>query len=285
MAGYNTKGFIVKSLIIGAGGIVGQEMRASVPNGVEAVFTRTEDFNITSESVITEYLDYLKPDAVLNLSGQNNVDIVEKDPDKYIFINQEAPGIISRWCDDNNAYMIQASTQGVFSGENPRYSYSDIPNPITEYGKQKRNAELAVSNLETSLIARLTFVYGIRPDATFGRANPLEQMMAEENQLQVDDRFFSPLWSRDAASILWDLLLGRPSGIVHLGQPIRVSRYDLACHCAWDTARVLHIKSVSHEFFKGIAQRPHDTTWDRGSLYKTSIEEAILTSYLEWSKK
>lgn len=272
----------MKCLIIGAGGIVGQEMQACVPDSVEAVFTRTKDFNITSEASIYQFLDNLKPEAILNLSGQNNVDIVEKDPEQFIFINEIAPEIISNWCWSNNAYMIQGSTQGVFSGDNANYSAEDIPNPITNYGKQKRNAEISVSSLANSLIARLTFVYGIRLDNTFGRVNPLEQMMGEENQLQVNDRFFSPLWSRDAANILWDLLLERRTGFVHLGQPIKMSRYDLACHCAWDTVRIMHIKKVSHEFFKGIAQRPYNTTWNSGSLYNTSIEEAILTSYLEW---
>ena len=81
---------------------------------------------------------------------------------------------------------------------------------------------------------------------------------------------------------MWDLAIARDPGIVHLGEPIRVSRYDLACHCAWDTMRNLVVKPVSHEFFKGIAERPENTTWQKGSLYYTPLSEAIEISYLEW---
>lgn len=276
----------MKALIIGSGGIVGQEMQRIKPDNLDCVFTTTQEFNITNEDSIHNFLNEVKPSVILNLSGQNNVDIVESDPDKFFFINEKAPEIMADWSNLNNGFMIQASTQGVFSGNNPRYKSSDIPHPITQYGKQKRNAEISVSSiLDNFAVTRLTFVYGIRPNQQIGRGNPLEAMMSNQNQLQVDDRFFSPLWSKDAASILWDFVLNKDTGFFHLGESIRVSRYMLACHCAWDTARILNIRNVSHNFFEGIAERPIDTTWDKDSLYKTKLEEAILTSYMEWRNK
>lgn len=286
----------MKVIVIGAGGIVGQEMIRHIPENVQAVFTRTESdetyaaFNVLHNDIFT-FLDSINPDVIVNLSGVNNVDLVENatgpELDDITFLNEEAPVIIAKWANENNSFFIQGSTQAVFSGDNPPYSSISETDPINLYGHQKANAEKAILSKykSSSLIARLTFVYGIRPNMNIGRANPLESMMAEEPQLQVDDRYFSPLWSVDAANILWELALAREPGIVHIGEPITVSRYTMACHCAWDTHRNLSIKPVSHEFFQGTAARAYNTSWRAAdALYKTPFSEGILNCYFEWRK-
>jgi dTDP-4-dehydrorhamnose reductase len=282
----------MKVLVLGAGGIVGQELRCQQPEGFEVTYTRTEPTDDSVQLHFTqqddEYylyglLDELEPDVVINLAGVNDVDKVERGFYLAEPINVLVPQILSGWCEENGSFLIQCSTQGVFSGEKPPYSASSPVDPVNEYGRQKARAEgIVLSRCSNALVARLTFVYGIRP-FNYGRVNPLEIMMSDKKpQLQVNDRFFSPLWSKDAAAILWELATSDIRGIVHLGEPVRVSRYTLACHCAWETARNLKIQPVSHEFFEGIAERPYDTTWDRGSLFQTPYPTAILNSFFEW---
>ncbi len=288
----------MKTLIVGAGGIVGQEMARNNPFGANSIFTRRESygdyvpFSISSDEDIQQFFDWVNPDVIVNLSGVNEVDVVESAEgdfeDRIEYLNQIAPVKMASWAADNNAFFIQGSTQAVFSGNEAPYSPHSKTNPINKYGQQKANAEkdILYSFSESSLVARLTFVYGIRPDMTIGRANPIEKMMAGESQIQVDDRFFSPLWSVDAANILWKLAQERPTGIIHIGEPITISRYTMACHCAWDTYRNFNIKPVSHEFFEGIAARPKDSSWKPGaSLYETPFSEGILNCYFEWRKK
>lgn len=284
----------MKVLVIGAGGIVGQEMQkqyaAEQTVGIEAVFTTRVDFDMQDSWGIQGFLDQCAPDVIVNLSGENRVDVVEADPDKYDFVNSVAPFAIASWCRSSGAHLIQCSTQAVFSGNDAPYGPYDPTDPITHYGRQKAIAEHQVGEIlgDKCTIARLTFVYGIRPNMGQGRPNPLEDMMSKKHQLQVGDRFFSPLWSHDAASILLDMCHEQPGGIHHLGEPISVSRFTLACECAWVLQTVsspVSVKKVSHNYFEGIAERPKNTSWKYPSRYETKLSRAILECYIEWKKR
>lgn len=270
----------MKVLVIGAGGIVGQHMIFSKPDDVDAVFTRTvadgtyEEFNYLGE--VTGLLDLYDPDIVLNLAGQNNVDEVEKNPNTYYGINVKMPSKFARSCRDRDVKFVQVSTQAVFSGDDPPYTPESPRNPVNAYGVQNVQAEDYVLD-EGGHVVRLTFVYGIRPFQSIGRKNPLEVMLESEEEVQVNDHFFSPLLADDAAYILWDLITNKDQApIVHVGEPIKVSRFDLSCHNCWASFTNKKIHPVSHKYFKGIAERPTDTTWAVGSLFNTKLDDALL---------
>jgi len=113
-------------------------------------------------------------------------------------------------------------------------------------------------------------------------------MIEDEVQLQVNDRFFSPLFAEDAAKILWKRALNfsdTKEKIVHLGIPMKCSRFAIARDLKYNLHGCINpkIEGVSHEHFKGIAPRPKDTTWCK-SLHIGSYEEGLMSSYLLWEK-
>lgn len=282
---------MTKVLVLGAGGIVGQHMLLSEPSTVRAMYTRkTEHMPWFGVDLNTNELDHVlrtyNPDVIVNLAGENRVDVVEADPDEYKFINAIVPGMLAAWCYKYKKRMIQASTQGIFSGDNPPYSPHSRAHPLTQYGIQKAIAEDAVLAAKGTIV-RLTFVLGVRPFQGIGRRNPLEDMLEKDHQLQVNDRFFSPLFASDAAEILWEEVTS-PSGsaIIHAGNPIKCSRYSIAGDLKYHTHGAIEhtIKPVSHEFFEGIAPRPQNTTWAYGSKYKTRYEDGLLSAYFEWKR-
>ncbi|HZW26324.1 MAG TPA: sugar nucleotide-binding protein [Gallionella sp.] len=283
-------------LILGAGGIIGQHLLITCPDWVEGIFTRRSSgtapwtrFDAEKDDV-DSFLDSLRPDVIINLAGENRVDMVESEPDKYHKVNVRLPEILAAWSARNGCYFMQSSSQGVFSGNNPTYSPEDTPDPITHYGKQKALSEKTALSIENSEVARFTFVLGIRPFQDTGRRNPLEDMIEKKQQLQVDDRFFSPLFAEDCAEIIWERVRNRNSSrerIVHIGCPVRCSRFSIAS----DVKRLLSdhiapaIQPVSHDYFSGLAARPGDTTWDaERCLYNSSYEEGLARSCAGWSK-
>lgn len=283
-------------LVLGAGGIIGQHLLTSRPDWVDGIFTRRSAasapwtaFDAEKDDVI-EFLDVLRPDVIINLAGENRVDVVEADPDKYHEVNVRLPEMLSEWTSRNECYLIQSSSQGVFSGNNPTYSPDDAPDPLTHYGRQKVRSEQAALSIANSEVTRFTFVLGIRPFQDIGRRNPLEDMIEKSDQLQVDDRFFSPLFAEDCAEILWDRVRNRTSNserIVHIGCPVRCSRFSIAS----DVKRLLDkhidpvIQPVPHDYFSGLAARPGDTTWNaERCLYNSSYEEGLARSCAGWSK-
>jgi dTDP-4-dehydrorhamnose reductase len=284
-----------KVVVIGAGGIVGQHMMINKPDWADAVFTRRVgkdgwvQLNV-GEDDVAAWLDKIKPDVIINLAGQNIVDAVEENPDNYIGVNVDLPLLLARWINKNNRHLIQVSTQGIFSGENPEYSTSSKPHPVTWYGKQKALAEKLVMPYDNVQIARLTFVIGVRPFQDTGRKNPLELMLEQKSQLQVNDRFFSPVFASDAAEILWEKALScedKKEKIIHIGNPIRCSRFSLANDLkeSSDGKLDITIEPVSYTHFASDVARPRDTTWQAGScLYKTDYMSGLNKYYLEWKK-
>lgn len=294
-----------KVIVLGAGGIVGQHMLISLPDDVEALFVRKSGWDQTTSASTNDVSPWFsmnledpyhlpmlihdfEPDAIVNLAGENRVDVVQQDPKRYEDINVDFVQRLARWCRDGDIRLIQGSTQGVFSGENAPYSPDDEPHPITAYGCQKADAELEVHNEASDfVIARLTFVLGVRPYPEIGRRNPLEDMIEKPAQLQVNDRFFSPLWAPDAAEELWKLVdEDDPPAQVHLGTPDRTTRYMVACEMSWKNGLQRRIKAVSHEFFEGIAPRPRDTSWKYGKArYSTSkVQAGVENAYDQWKE-
>jgi dTDP-4-dehydrorhamnose reductase len=282
-----------KVVVIGAGGIVGQHMMVNKPEWADAIFTRRKGYlewsqlNV-SEDDIEAWLDANSPDVIINLAGQNVVDAVEQNPDESIYVNVKLPLTLATWVSNNNKKLIQVSTQGIFSGENANYNTNSKPHPITWYGKQKALAEKLIISHDNVKIVRLTFVIGVRPFQNVGRKNPLEIMMEQKEQLQVDDRFFSPVFAYDAAMILWDTALHFEESdqkIIHIGNPIKSSRFSLASDIKTASNGKLdtEIKPVSYTYFTSNVARPKDTTWEDGtSLYITDYMYGLEKCYLEW---
>ncbi len=282
-----------KVAVIGAGGIIGQHMLINKPEWADAIFTRRKgdgdwsQLNV-GEDDIEAWLDLNCPDVIVNLAGQNIVDVVEKSPDESVQVNVNLPLILSTWVNQNNKHLIQVSTQGIFSGENADYNTNSKPHPITWYGKQKALAEKLIVSYNNVQIVRLTFVIGVRPFQDIGRKNPLELMMEQKEQLQVNDRFFSPVFAYDAAMILWDKALnceGNNEKIIHVGNPIKCSRFSLASDLkeASNGKLDIDIKPVSYTHFISDVARPKDTTWEDGTcLYITDYMYGLEKCYLEW---
>lgn len=277
---------MTKALVLGAGGIIGQHMLLQRP--AQSFVKRTpfplyEACDLSVHENVKALLDRNRPEVVVNLAGQNVVDRVDSgvfdDPDYRV--NVGLPAWLAEWCDANGSHLIQVSTQGVFSGDHAPYAPGDTPHPVTAYGHQKLEAERRVAQHKNWTIARVTFVLGVRPFRGLGRVNPLERMFTDPEQRQVNDRWFSPAFAGDVASLLWRLVDNpEPGQVVHLGVPRRVSRYDVA-KMANPAAT---IEPASDDEFPG-PRRPVDTTWALGArhdYHHQDLETEIGALRLRW---
>lgn len=284
-----------KVLVMGAGGIIGQHMFVNEPKEIEAVYTRRSksqfsswlEFDINKQNIY-HFLDKVNPNVIVNLAGENTVDKVESDPNKYYDSNVTLPMSICRWSKGANAQVIQVSTQGIFSGDNPPYDACSEPDPITFYGRQKSLAETLVLSYDNTKVVRSTFVLGVRPFQDTGRKNPLEMIFETSVQKQVDDRYFSPVFATDVADILWDIVFNFSSyedRIFHLGNPITCSRFSIAKDVQSFVDENIVVEPASYLDFPSHIKRPADTSWKSGQcIYKTEYLEGLKKCYLEWKK-
>lgn len=290
-------------LVLGASGIVGQHLRLAQPENVSVVYTSTHqslprDFplSIKTEDDVETLLDRWTPDVVINLTGENRPDVVEKNPEAFEFINAQVPLKLAYWCLIHEKRLIHVSTQGVLLGDRAPYAARPgehkLGDHLSHYGLQKLQAEWHVLE-HNGLVARLTFVLGIRPFPNVGRMNPMEQMIESAVKglpsRQVYDRTFSVCFAPDAAASLWHLATGpREYGVVHLGTPGGVNRFRLAqIVAAAAGCSDEKISPVQHDvaFPPPWAQRPLDTTYAEDSLYSRDLYGGIDECIRDWRRR
>lgn len=241
----------MKVLVIGASGIIGQHLQISVPEGVEAIFTTRkgspihEAFELREGEGFEERLNEWKPDAIVNLAGQNSPDVVERE--SHYFVNRNVPVQLEFWCRESGAHLIHVSSQAALD-------------PVNRYGLQKHAAELTLQNHSPGnwTIIRPTFVLGIRPFPGIGRENPAERILSGKETHSVDNRYFAVSFAWDVADAIWKAVKDGPRReIINVGHPERFSRYSLAKRLGAD------LEPVTQEWAQkewGIAPRPMDTS-------------------------
>ena len=275
----------MKVLILGSSGIIGQHLRLCVPEGITPIWHRkTADSlhigrDLSQLDAAWNLCEEIRPDVIVNLAGESNTDEVERNPIQHEYLNARMPLVLSEWCEEHGARLIQVSTQAVFRGDSPPYGPESECCPVNKYGKQKLMAE-GVLAFRHSIVVRPTFVLGVRPLPHVGRTNPVEQMLAGQEK-QVTDRWFSPLFAEDAANLLWKVVLyENRERLVHLGIPTSPSRATVA------EALGLNFNMVRHSDFPGIAPRPVDTTYESATArHFIGFEDGIRACKRAWESR
>lgn len=123
--------------------------------------------------------------------------------------------------------VIYISSDGIFDGKQGHYSESDIPVPMTPYGRNLHYFEEAVQRLCTnSCIIRPSYLYGYslaQLDPRLSRVR--EQLLAGEQLAFFDDMIKSPIDVKQVAEAIAVLTFSENIGIVHVaGEALSV--YD-----------------------------------------------------------
>lgn len=181
-------------LVFGGNGQVGQELlRALAPLGKVVATTRSgtlpdgsacETADFGQPESLPALLDRLQPSVVVNAAAYTAVDRAEQDVEAAFAANEQAPGMIARWCAAHGVPFVHYSTDYVFDGQGTAPYREDEPTaPLGVYGTSKRDGEDAVRAAGgRHLIFRTAWVY-----ASHG-ANFLRTMLrvgAERDQLRV----------------------------------------------------------------------------------------------------
>ena len=163
----------MRGLILGGNGMLGHQLcrvlseRMEVwatfrgdPNRYAPFQVLPEEHSIQSVSVqniarLTEILDTIKPDAVVNAVGIVKQRDEAKQAIASIQINALFPHQLADLCIERGIRVIQISTDCVFSGLRGNYTEIDVPDPVDLYGRTKLLGELnrpGTLTLRTSII-------------------------------------------------------------------------------------------------------------------------------------
>lgn len=173
------------------------------------------------------------PDAVINCAAVSSPDTVDQDPRFARLINVEAARKLAEVSAHLGARFLHVSTDMVFDGSKSPYRSTDQTNPMSEYGRQKLEAErqvLAVTD-ENLAIVRTTLLNGNSPR---GNRSPHERILhalAEGRPPTLfTDEWRQTSSAENVAQLLVELL-ERPNlnGLYHWAGSDVISRYELGC--------------------------------------------------------
>ena len=114
--------------------------------------------------------------------------------------------------------MIDLSSDGVFDGQQGNYAESDIPTPITPYGKNLQYFEETVQNLCSDYcIIRPSYLYGYSLSQLDHRLSHARcQLLAGEQLTYFTDMIKSPMEVNQVARAITLLACSTYVGIVHV---------------------------------------------------------------------
>jgi dTDP-4-dehydrorhamnose reductase len=143
-------------------------------------------------------------------------------------VNVAATRLLSTWASEHDRRLIYTSTDLVFDGESSWYREGDPARPILAYGQSKHAAERFVLDAPRGLVARLSLLYGPSRsgrEGFFDRA--VVALRSRGEQAFFTDEFRTPLDYNTAANVLVRLAESGICGVIHVGGPERLSRFEL----------------------------------------------------------
>ncbi len=125
------------------------------------------------------------------------------------------------------ARLLHMSSDAVFSGSQPPYRESAVPDPVYSYGAAKAAAETAVRAIHPGAAI-------VRTSLIVGGGSPHETAVHELAAGRRDGVLFSdeircPVHVGDLASALLELTAADSAGILNVAGPDALSRYELGC--------------------------------------------------------
>ncbi len=223
-------------LVTGAGGQLGGYLVPAVraAGAIPVALARSAgpgiDFaaDVTNAGAIVRAFAAAAPDVVIHAAAWTDVDGAERNPEGAHRVNADGSAIIAEAARAVGARLLAVSTDFVFPGSGGApYAEDAAPDPVSEYGRSKRLGEEAVLAAgPTFAVARTAWVYG-GAGKHFPRT--VLAVLASRGAMDVvDDEFGSPTFAGDLAEALVALLAAGGSGIFHLTNEGRTSRFDLA---------------------------------------------------------
>ncbi len=216
-------------MVTGAAGMLGREVTtASHARGHEVVALARPALDICDSAAVDAALMSYGPDAVVNCAAFTDVDGAEDDEAGAMRINDEGAALLAAAADSIGAKIVQPSSDYVFDGSRGvPYVESDMPAPLSAYGRSKQAGEtsVAVAN-PRHFVVRASWLFGL------GGKNFVETMLRIGGQqpevLVVSDQVGSPTYTRHLGEALAQLVEGEEFGIHHIAAGGHCSWYEFA---------------------------------------------------------
>jgi dTDP-4-dehydrorhamnose reductase len=185
------------TLVLGAGGQLGQAMAAELPARHEVVTLTRADVDVTSDAALTRAVTAICPDIIINCAAFTAVDDAERVPAEALAVNAWSVRTLARLASDLDATLVHYSTDFVFDGESGRpYTEDDEPNPRSAYAASKLVGEWLAAEAPRAYVLRVESLFG-GPQTRSSVDRLLAGIRAATPVRAFSDRTVSPSYVND----------------------------------------------------------------------------------------
>jgi dTDP-4-dehydrorhamnose reductase len=230
----------MKVFISGASGLLGSNcLKHFTEQGWETVgsyYSFETDDTVFYDTLMPEHpqnfdVAEFAPDVIVHCGALTHVDYCEThEQESYEKTVQSTINLVklAKQC---NARLVYISTDYVFDGKNGPYTEDEAVNPLCVYARHKLEAEqIALSDIENTLVLRVTNVYGNELRGKNFVARIIDQ--CKNNQkltLKLPyDQYASPANAWDIARAMFVLLRDKKNGVYNIGGTDYLNRVELA---------------------------------------------------------
>ncbi|HKL67425.1 MAG TPA: dTDP-4-dehydrorhamnose reductase [Bacteroidales bacterium] len=267
-----------KILITGSKGQLGSELsaaREAIISG-DIYFTDIDEVDLANAKQVQDLIYDIKPDYLINCAAYTAVDRAESDIENAYKVNSKAVKNIADAAPlSPRMKFIHMSTDFVFRGKrNSPYEENADPDPVSVYGKSKRQGELYALTYPLTAVIRTSWLY-----SEYGGnfVKTILRLAGEKEEIKVvNDQIGTPTWAADLASAIISILNITDEGeeyfvpgIYHYSNSGSCSWYDFAREIKNIKDLDIKIVPVSTAEFPLPAKRPQYSVLNLDKIKKT----------------
>lgn len=250
-----------KVLVTGATGMLGGYVCTALADApVDLHKVDRARFDLTAPQQVYEYIMAEKPDVILHLAAETNVDLCERDPQRAGVCNHLATDMVARAAAKLGAWLLYVSTSYVFGGQGGlEFNELDSPAPPNYYGRSKLLGEQAVRLICPThhFIIRAGWMIGGgrgRDHKFVGKI--IDQLEGGATEIRaVNDKFGSMTSAFQLSQFIVWSIRQRCFGTVHYASRGGVTRFMIARQVAAILGRDVRITAVRSAEFPLAAPR------------------------------
>ncbi|MBN2868310.1 MAG: dTDP-4-dehydrorhamnose reductase [Flavobacteriaceae bacterium] len=274
---------MIKVLVTGGKGQLAQCIQPISNDypSLDIVFLGSKNLDISNTEKVENYFNKNKFDYCINCAAYTAVDKAEEEPELAKKVNVKGAKNIAIACKKNSVILIHISTDFVFDGNaKTPYREDDTTNPISVYGKTKREGELEIiSNLTQHFIIRTSWLYS---EFASNFVKTMLRLSKEREEVSVvDDQIGCPTYAKDLAEVILKIIdsQSKQFGTYHYSNQGEITWYDFAKEIFKQSQSKIKLDKTDSKTFKTLATRP------KYSVLNTSKIHSLLNlEPVKWEK-
>lgn len=262
-----------KILVTGATGQLGSELKVLAPSysQFEWVFADRSLLDLSDLESISNVLDQIQPQIILNCAAYTSVDKAESETDLADILNHQSVAVMAQWTATHDCRLVHISTDYVFDGNSSMpLTEEAATGPINVYGQTKLAGEQAcLRENPNAIVIRTSWVY-----SSFGAnfVKTMRKLMQERDSLNVvNDQIGSPTYAADLAQAMMTIITHSnwQAGIYHFSNEGEISWYEFAIAIQEIGGFDCLVSGIPSSDYPTPAKRPHYSLLDKSKIATT----------------